>query len=167
MPKLIRHGIIEEKDPWTLLKEATGPEVLQAVPGRNFIVPLQFWKLYRDELSEYSGEISLWLDSHENVSDIGPDLHSFPLIALNFPVFSDGRSYTNARELREQLGYEGEIRALGDVLRDQLFYMSRCGFDTFALRHDQDPEVCLQALNDYQTGYQATVTEPTPLFKRR
>lgn len=166
MPALIKNGAIADNN-WTVLKDATGPEILQAVPGRNFIVPLSFWRQYADEMADYSGQFALWLDSNENVNDIGPQLHDFPLIALNFPVFSDGRSYTNARELREQLAYKGEVRAIGDVLRDQLFYMSRCGFDAFLLRHDQDPEACLAAFRDFHTGYQASVDNPLPLFRRR
>jgi len=167
MPTLISHGRIEAQDKWTLLKEATDPDVLQVVQGKNLILPLQFWKTYRQEADDYSGDIALWLDSHEYVNDIGPALHDFPLIALNFPVFADGRAYTNARELREQLKYEGQIRAIGDVLRDQIYYMSRCGFDAFALRHDQDPEACLAAFNDFNTGYQASIADPLPLFRRR
>ena len=165
MPKLIRNKEVEN-DPWTVLKEATGPEVLQAVLNKNFIVPIRFWETYKLEIEGYSGQIAIWLDSDETVSDIGPELHSFPLIALNFPVFSDGRSYTNARELRGHLNYQGEIRAIGDVLRDQLFYMSRCGFNTFAIRHDQDPNACIQALSDFSTGYQACTVEAEPLFRR-
>ena len=166
MPTLIKDGSVVN-DPWTLLGDASGPEVLQAVPGKNFIVPLKFWQLYREEMAGYAGEFSLWLDSDENVSAIGPELHRLPLVALNFPVFSDGRSYTNARELREGLHYQGEVRAIGDVLRDQLYLMSRCGFDAFALRHDQDVQACLAAFNDFSTNYQSTVTEPVPLFRRR
>ncbi len=166
MPKLIKNGELVQ-DNWTVLREATGPEVLKAVPGKNFIVPLNFWQLYRDELEDYMGQITIWLDCNENVNDIGPDLKQLPLIALNFPVFSDGRSYTNARELREHLAYEGEVRAIGDVLRDQLFYMSRCGFDAFEIRHDQDADACLAAFNDFHNAYQGSIEEPNPLFRRR
>ena len=166
MPKLIKNGELIQ-DNWTVLREATGPEVLKAVPGKNFIVPLKFWQTYQEELEEYLGEISIWLDSDENVNDIESDLKQFSLIALNFPVFSDGRSYTNARELRERMAFKGEIRAIGDVLRDQLFYMARCGFDSFEIRHDQDPDACLAAFNDFQTGYQSSIDEPNPLFRRR
>ena len=166
MPTLIKNGQVASDD-WTLLKTATGPEILSAVPGKNFIVPLQFWRSYQDEIQQYSGQFALWLDSHENVNQIGEDLHSFPLIALNFPVFSDGRSYSNARELRQNLGYQGEIRAIGDVLRDQLYLMSRCGFDAFQLRHDQDADACIAAFSDFKDAYQASVAEPLPLFRRR
>ena len=95
MQKLIKNGQLTQ-DYWTILREATGPEVLNAVPGKNFIVPLKFWKLYREDLADYAGEVAIWLDSDENVNDIGSELASFSLIALNFPIFSDGRSYTNA-----------------------------------------------------------------------
>lgn len=166
MQKLIKDNAIVD-DFWVLLKEATNPGVLVALPGRNLIVPLKFWQLYQDELSEHGGNVTIWLDSDENVNDIREPLDSFPLIALNFPVFSDGRSYTNARELRELLNYTGEIRAIGDVLRDQLYYMHRCGFNAFQMRYDQDLNTCLQAFNDFHTGYQASIDQPVPLFRRR
>lgn len=166
MPKLIKDGEAVS-DYWTVLKEATGPEVLKAVPGKNFLVPLTFWKNYQEELSDYNGNIAIWLDSHDRVSDLDDSIHDFPLIALNFPAFSDGRSYSNARELRSTRNYQGEIRAIGDVLRDQLYYMQQCGFNAFAVRYDQDIDDCLTAFGDFTTGYQATVAEPTPLFRRR
>ncbi|MBL4581997.1 MAG: DUF934 domain-containing protein [Gammaproteobacteria bacterium] len=149
------------------MKASTGPEILQAVPGKNFIVPLQFWTLYSEELNDYDGSIAVWIDSDESPEKIADALHSLPLIALNFPVFSDGRSYTNARELRQRYAYKGEIRAIGDVLRDQLYYMAQCGFDSFEIRHDQEAELCLEAFKDFKTGYQSTIAEPTPLFRRR
>ena len=166
MPKLInKNGVID--NPWTVMKVSTGPEILQVVPGKNFIVPLQFWKLYQEELNEYDGNIAVWLNSDENPAQITGELHSLPLIALNFPVFTDGRSYTNARELKQKYAYTGEIRAIGDVLRDQLYYMAQCGFDSFDIRHDQEVDLCLDAFKDFETGYQSTITEPTPLFRRR
>lgn len=166
MSKLIKDGELIP-DRWTVLREASGPEVLKALLGKNLIVPLQFWKTYQNELGNFGGNIAIWLNSHESVAGIGNQLHSLPLIALNFPVFSDGRSYSNARALRQQYAYKGEVRAIGDVLRDQLFYMSRCGFNAFDLRHDQDETLCLQAFRDFSTSYQATITEPLPLFRRR
>lgn len=166
MPKLISKDAVMD-NPWTVMKESTGPEILKAVPGKNFIVPLQFWKLYQDELNDYDGAIAVWINSDENPAQIADELQSLPLIALNFPVFSDGRSYTNARELRQKYGYKGEIRAIGDVLRDQLYYMAQCGFDSFEIRHDQEAELCLEAFKDFKTGYQSTIPEPTPLFRRR
>jgi uncharacterized protein (DUF934 family) len=166
MQNLLRGGQIV-KDHWIIVKEATDPGILKALPNRSIILPFSFWNEFQANLADYYGETTIWLDSDELVGDIREPLDTFPLIALNFPVFSDGRSYTNARELREQLGYTGEIRAVGDVLRDQLFYMHRCGFDAYALRHDQDPEACMRAFDDFKTGYQASIDEPLPLFRRR
>ena len=167
MKKLIKNGALAPHDPWTVLREASGPEVLQAAPGRSFIVPLVFWRNYRDLLAEYPGGSGVWLDSHETPEAIAGELADIPIIALHFPEFRDGRAFTNARELREHYGFGGELRAIGDVLRDQIFYMSRCGFDSFALRHDQDPEDCLRALGDFSNRYQASIDEPLPLFRRR
>lgn len=166
MQTLIKNGQIID-DPWVLVKEANNEGILQVLQGRNLIVPLKFWKFFQEEIDNYLGQVTIWLDSSEFVADIRDPLDRFPLIGLNFPVFSDGRSYTNARELREIFGYQGEIRAIGDVLRDQLFYMHRCGFDAFQLRHDQDPEECLAAFSDFKTGYQASIDQPQPLFRRR
>ena len=160
-----RDSVIQ--DSWTLVQEATGPEILEVIQGKDLIVPKKFWNLYKANIENYSGKITVWLDSDEFVEEIQDDLHSFPLIALNFPVFSDGRPYTSARELRQSRNFYGEIRAIGDVLRDQIFYMSQCGFDSFLLRSDQEPDSCIQALRDFKTNYQSTILEPNPLFRRR
>jgi len=94
-------------------------------------------------------------------------LAHFQVIALNFPSFTDGRHYSSARLLRERYGYKGEIRAIGDVLRDQLFYMRRCGFDAFAIRADRDPVDALEGLKDFSVTYQAAADDERPLFRRR
>ena len=166
MQKLIKDGKLTN-DRWILVKEASNEGILSALPFKSIMVPLRFWKLYQSELEEYTGEVTIWLDSNERLADIPGNINQFPLIALNFPIFSDGRSYTNARELRESYGYEGEIRAIGDVLRDQIYYMHRCGFNAFSLRFDQDTEACLSAFNDFTTGYQASIDQHQPLFRRR
>lgn len=166
MQKLIKDNAIVE-DYWTILKEASNPKVLSIIPGKNMIIPLSLWRDYPEEVSDYIGKIAVWVNSDESVYDIGEQLHDLPLIALNFPAFSDGRSYSKARELREVLNYKGEVRAIGDILRDQLFYLSRCGFDAFTLRYDQDWDASLAALTDFSNSYQGTVAQPKPLFRRR
>ena len=166
MRNLIKQGAVVHDD-WRLVKEASGPEILHVTENRNLIVPIKFWNNYKPEIENYLGNITIWLDSHECLDEIKEALNTFSLIALNFPVFSDGRPYTTARELRQSGNFEGEIRAIGDVLRDQIFYMYQCGFNSFLLRHDQDPDSCISALNDFQANYQSTVLEETPLFRRR
>lgn len=166
MPKLIKNGAIVD-DQWELVRDATEQaEVLASTTG-NLIVPLPYWLQHRDSLQKRSGKTGVWLQSNEIPAALDDDWRSLELIALNFPVFSDGRAYSSARELRLNLGYKGELRAIGDVLRDQIFYMSRCGFDAFSMRADQNLEAALSAFNDFKDGYQASVDKPVPLFRRR
>jgi len=166
MPKLIKKCQIID-DRWILIKENSQLEDLQAYSGQDLIVPLVFWLAERTRIQQRSGKTAVWLNSNEVPQSLGSDLHNLDVIALNFPIFSDGRAYSSARELRCNLGYKGEIRAIGDVLRDQLFYMSRCGFDAFLMRDDQNLEKALSAFNDFTEGYQASVDKPIPLFRRR
>ncbi len=166
MSKLIKNRQIVD-DQWLLIKESSQLEDLLAYSGQNLIVPLAFWREERNRIKQRSGKTAVWLNSNELPQSLGEDLHNLEVIALNFPIFSDGRSYTSARELRSNLGYKGEIRAVGDVLRDQLFYMSRCGFDAFLMREDQDLEKALSAFDDFTDGYQVSVDKPIPLFRRR
>ncbi len=94
-------------------------------------------------------------------------LHGIDLIAIEFPKFADGRGLSIATLLRKRLGYKGELRAVGDVARDQLYQMARCGFTAFVLRADQDPADCLKAFSDYGDVYQDSADGAVPLFRRR
>ena len=89
------------------------------------------------------------------------------VIAVNFPKFGDGRGYSIARLLRERHGYKGELRAVGEVARDHLQAMARCGFDAFQLREGEDAQEALAAFDDFSDSYQATAAQPLPLFRRR
>lgn len=166
MAKLIKNRALAN-DEWVLVQEIEAPHRLLQDHDQAVILPLPFWLEHRDTLCQRLARKAVWLDSHELPEALGEDLHGFELIALRFPVFSDGRAYSSARELRQNLGYKGELRAVGDVLRDQLFYMSRCGFDAFALRDDQNPEHALTAFDDFRDAYQPSVYCPDPLFRRR
>jgi uncharacterized protein (DUF934 family) len=133
----------------------------------DLIVPLQLWREHSRMLKARDGGLGVWLDADEEAEEIGEDVEQFKVIALNFPAFTDGRNYSNARLLRDRYGFKGELRAIGDVLRDQLFYMHRCGFDAFAVRPDKDPYEALEGLKDFSVTYQAATDEPLPLFRRR
>ncbi|MAB23449.1 DUF934 domain-containing protein [Pseudomonas neustonica] len=164
MQRLIKNGeIIDET--WHLLdKDAT----LDGLSNSDdLIVPLGLWLEHAHALKARDGGLGVWLDSDEQVEAIAEDLQYFQVVALNFPVFSDGRSYSNARLLRDRYQYPGEVRAIGDVLRDQLFFMRRCGFDAFALRADRNPEEALESFNDFSNTYQSATDQPLPLFRRR
>jgi len=86
---------------------------------------------------------------------------------VNFPKFGDGRGFSIARLLRERYGYKGELRAVGQVARDHLYYMEQCGFDAYLLRDGEDVAEALAAFDDYSEAYQSTVAQPIPLFRRR
>jgi uncharacterized protein (DUF934 family) len=119
------------------------------------------------ELLDSDREIGVWLDSDEEPESLTPYLKKLAVIAINFPKFADGRGYSYARSIREHDGYQGQLRAIGDVLKDQLFYMQRCGFNAFQIREDRDINEALSSLNDFSNSYQAATDQKTPLFRRR
>jgi uncharacterized protein (DUF934 family) len=111
-------------------------------------------------------DIGVWFASDERAEDLQNEVEKFSVIAVDFPKFADGRGYSIAYHLRARLGYRGELRAIGDVLRDQLFYMQRVGFDAFAARADKDIHEALKGLSDFSLTYQASSDEKLPLFRR-
>ena len=164
MQQIIKNGQLVSES-WHLL--AADASLADLPNSDDVIVPLPLWLEHSHALSQRDGGLGVWLDSHEEVESIAGDLEHFQVIALNFPVFSDGRNYSNARLLRDRYGYKGEVRAIGDVLRDQLFFMQRCGFDAFVIREDRSAEDALQSLKDFSETYQAAADQPQPLFRRR
>jgi uncharacterized protein (DUF934 family) len=153
-------------DPWKLLDGSEG--ALPSIPGTgNVIVPLAAWQALRAELIARADGVGVWLSATDDPADIAADLEHLQVVAVNFKTFNDGRGYSTARLLRERYGWRGELRAVGDVLRDQLFYLARCGFDAFELRDGDDIEEALAAFNDFSEAYQASIDRPLPLFRRR
>jgi len=133
----------------------------------DLLVPLALWQARKDELAGRKGRNGVRLEPNEAPEAIGPDLAGLALVAVNFPKFADGRGYSTARVLRERYGYRGEVRAIGDVARDQLLFLARSGFDAFELRAGQDPHEALAAFGELSEQYQASFTAPLPLFRRR
>jgi uncharacterized protein (DUF934 family) len=160
MPPLIKHQQVIT-DEWTVL-----PLDSDLAPADKQLVPAREWAQKREQFLGMQA-IGVWLESDDDLAAIVPDLARYSVIAINFPVFSDGRGYSLARTLRERYNYTGELRAIGDVLIDQLHYLQRCGFDAFALRADLDPETALGALTPFSEAYQAASDQPVPLFRRR
>ena len=141
------------------------------VPAGRVLVPLAVWKVQKDTLAGrvVAGEIGICIDTHELVEDLVEscaDINAFPVIAVRFERFADGRGYSIATLLRTRYGYRGQLRAVGDVLRDQLFLMKRCGFNAFAVRADRDIHVALEGLRDFSEPYQGAVDDPRPLWRR-
>ncbi|MBP6057998.1 MAG: DUF934 domain-containing protein [Nitrosomonas sp.] len=153
-------------DDWTVLRlnEQASVENVTVATGK-VIVPLKVWLAQRDVLQQRA-EIGVWLASDERPEELKGDVQKFSVIAVDFPKFSDGRGYSIAYNLRARLGYTGELRAIGDVLRDQLFYMQRVGFDAFAPRADRKIEDVLKGLTDFSEVYQTSFDQRLPLFRR-
>ena len=146
---------IDGADPWTLVRDLTA-----GWPSGPVIVPLACW------LQEPK-QHGVWLGPDDEVESLKPWFDQLPLIALDFPSFRDGRGYSQAYLLRTRLGWTGELRAIGDVLRDQLSHMRQCGFDSFAVREDKSAEDALKGLAGMSVLYGRSVIEPRPLFRRR
>ena len=167
MPTLINQGQVVENS-WQKVEMDAGLDSVEgSKTGEKIIVPLAMWLAEKDALAGIGKTIGVWLDSEDDPYRLSDDIQSLPLIALNFPSFRDGRAFSSAAILRERLGYTGEVRAIGEVLRDQLFYMQKCGFDSYELAEGVAVEDALAAFNDFHTSYASTVTETTPLFRRR
>ncbi len=130
----------------------------------DYLVGLAAWNA-RGSASPRSGKVGLILRPGDDVSSI-QHLDALPLVAIEFPKFTDGRGYTMARLLRDRLGYRGDLRAVGNVLRDQLLYMRRCGFTEFALQPGKDIQGALEAFDELPVRYQADSELPQPLFSR-
>lgn len=146
MNTLIRNGqIVEDGWQWIDADEALPAARLET--GGRFLLPLALWLAHRESLDP--ARAGVWLGPDDELEPVLPWLADMPLIAIRFPVFTDGRGYSLARLLRNRHGYRGELRAVGDVLRDQLYFLHHCGFDAFLLRADQLPHEALAAFRDY------------------
>jgi uncharacterized protein (DUF934 family) len=163
--RIIRDRRVVEDD-WVVI-----PADADALPtSGKLIIPLERWLARRDTLTARTQDaepLAVWLESHEDPATLIDDLHRLALIAVNFPRFADGRGYSTGFLLRQRYGFKGELRAIGDVLRDQLFYLQRVGFNAFAVRAGRDIEDALSALDDFSETYQASSDQPVPLFRRR
>lgn len=153
-------------DDWSVLRldEDEAPEGA-VVPEGKVIVPLATWLAQRESLASRA-DIGVWIGADERPETLKGELEQFGVIAVDFPKFTDGRGYSIAYNLRKRLGYKGELRAIGDVLRDQLFSMHRVGFDAYATRPDRDIHEALKGLTVFSETYQASVDQDLPLYRR-
>ncbi len=166
MPRdLVIRGRKVEADPWRVVGLAPD-ELAQALPEGPVLVPLAYWKEHRTQLSA-RGNVGVWLAPADEPREIAADLGALALVAVQFPKLGDGRGYSTAFLLRSRYGYRGELRAFGELGRDQLFHLARVGFDSFRLAEHHDPHAALASLDDFSVKYQGSVDDPTPLFRRR
>jgi uncharacterized protein (DUF934 family) len=162
MPEIILRDVITADD-WEVLR----PPVVETaiVPTGRVIVPLAVWLQQQTALSG-RGDIGVWLDGADDPAMLATSLSRLPLVAVDFPKFTDGRGYSIAYLLRSRFGYRGELRAIGDVLPDQLFYMKRVGFDAFAVRADKDIRQALRCLQPFTDAYQGSWDTADPAYRR-
>lgn len=170
MAKIIKNGAVHD-DAWQVLRLAEG-ETAQSValPDGPLLVPLAVWQERRAEFiarqQQHGWPLGVWLAADEDAAQIAADLKLFEVIGVDFPKFADGRGYSTARLLRGRYGYGGELRSIGDIQRDQLFYLQRVGFDAFAVRADHDITAALNSLNDFNAAYQTSTDQHLKLQRR-
>jgi len=158
--RIIRERRISE-DHWRHAAE-DGP-----LPAGDVIVSLSRWRRERDRLLARGTGLGVRLAGGDDPEQIAADLPHLQVVALEFAVFVDGRAFSQARLLREQFGYRGEIRAVGDLLRDQIAFMQRCGINACELPEGLDPEHALGAFDEFSVQYQPAADAGELVFRTR
>jgi uncharacterized protein (DUF934 family) len=167
MALLYKNGAFIE-DRWHTI--ATGEGLL---PAGHIILPLDWWHAERDAFSGSNVPLGLRIEPGTPLACFAEDVQRFALIAMVFPKFQDGRPFSTARLLRERLGFEGELRAVGDVLFDEMQLMARCGFDAFEISDRATERLLREGRRDaltrfYQPGAGQEVPAGTrPWLRRR
>jgi uncharacterized protein (DUF934 family) len=138
-----------------------------AIPKGDVIISLTRFQAEGEGLLAEGRKVGVMIDSHEEVEALAYDLPRISVVALNFPKFGDGRAYTNARLLRERFGFKGEVRAVGDVLREQALFMVRTGFDAFEPADGSTPEAWEAAVERYRHVYQRGADARSPAYMER
>jgi len=159
MPKLIKGNAVIE-DSWTRIADT------DATPDSGcYLIPLEKW-LGLTEIDHKNASLAPWIGADDDIEDCLPSLLDAQLIAIDFPTFMDGRGFSTAEILRHA-GFIGELRAVGNLIQDQLFFLKRCGFDTIELRDGTDLDKAVSSLEDFSICYQTSADTESPLFRRR
>ncbi|MGJ8620157.1 MAG: DUF934 domain-containing protein [Methylophilaceae bacterium] len=140
------------------------------IPAGKVLIPLTVWLAKRDSLTErmLAGEIGIVLQTHEPIEslvDAFDDLNSLPIIAIYVQIFADGRNFTLGNLLRTRYGFKNELRAVGDIMRDQLYFLKRSGFDSYLIKEGRNVEEAIASLNDFTIPYQGAVDD-VPVWRR-
>tara|TARA_B110000444_G_scaffold261524_1_gene314645 strand:- start:485 stop:1093 length:609 start_codon:yes stop_codon:yes gene_type:complete len=172
----------------TAVKKQAGKVVIFKITGDNsptpeqvdktkfsdsgkIILPMKVFLKHKQQLKEriLKNEIGVWIDTHEEIESLVKeckDINIFPIIGIRVGKFADGRIFSIGSQLRTKYKYENILRAFGDVLRDQLFFLKRTGFDSFLIREDRDANEALKALHDFSMPYQGAIDNDLPAWKR-
>lgn len=149
MATVLKDNLIIE-DRWRRINDDADMEAcISSGKRHHLLLPLAMWVTHREHLEQEEHRVGVWLDPGDALDDLLPQISNIPLVAIHFPRFTDGRGYSLACLLRQRHGFAGELRATGDILRDQIYILHRCGFNAFCLRTDQPMKEALAALRDY------------------
>lgn len=159
--QLIKHGRAL-RDPWVRIDDASSVRA-----GGDVIVSLARWREAAATLVTEAARLGIVVDAEVDIDTLAPMLDGLDLIVLEFASFIDGRHYSNAVRLRSYYGFAGEIRAAGDVQRDQLNYLLRCGFDAFEVADDVDIAEFLRGADEFSGVYQYALDGRTPAYRLR
>lgn len=162
MPEIILRDRVVA-DAWQVVRPEAGAPL--ELPRGPVLVPLAIWLEQADALIG-RGDAGVWIAPQEDPATLRAWLDRLPLVAVDFPKFTDGRGYSIGHLLRTRYGYRGELRAIGDVLPDQLDYLRRVGFDAYAVRADKDIHDALRLLTTFSEPYQNSWEPPLPAFRR-
>ncbi|EAR62443.1 DUF934 domain-containing protein [Neptuniibacter caesariensis] len=157
MPLLINREVVE--DSWTLIDE----ENLQQTG--DIIVPLALYNEHKAQFEAHSGQVGIKINGDDNLDEVLENLDKFPLVAVDFPAFRDGRGFSIARHL-VRAGYKGEIRATGDVGRDRFAYMERCGFTAIQISDEEFTPDMLNAFTEMSNYYQSAADNIRAVYKQ-
>ena len=164
MPKLINSDGTVGEDNWHIIE--AGADIASALATGSAIIPLADFLSLSDE-DAAKASCGVWLGSADDVTALKDTCENLPVIAFHFDNFMDGRNFSSARVLHDHLDYQGDIRAVGSYIQDQLLYLSRCGFKSFEVSDDANVDSMINSLQIISESYQAGTDEPQPLFRRR
>lgn len=151
------------EDAWTVVRGAEGAT---ESGSEHLILPVSYLENPPAGFQSIQPRAA-WIAPDDDFESMARHFNKLDLIAVDFPTFRDGRGYSIGYLLRTRFKWQGELRAVGDVLRDQLNYMRRCGFDSFAVRGDKNIHDAVKSFSHYSVQYQGAVDQPLPLFRRR
>jgi uncharacterized protein (DUF934 family) len=160
---ILRDGELVADD-WTVIEDGSADI---AATGAKVIVTLARWRAEREALLAAYSAVAVLVPNTADIEAVYPEIADRPLIVLQFPAFTDGRALSQAVVLRKRLGFGRELRAVGDVIRDLVFWLGRCGFDSIVPRRDQNLEGCRAALTELRVAYQAAADAHKPVWMRR
>jgi uncharacterized protein (DUF934 family) len=138
-----------------------------SLPMQDVLVGLSTWQQHREQLLAHPLRKAVFLEPDQFAESLAEDCQKLDMIAINFPAFADGRGYSTAYLLRTRYGFTGELRAMGDVFKDTLFYQRRVGFDAHVLPDDRDALVAIKGLEDFAETYQYSADNKASVYATR